>query len=152
MSEPSGTGSAGPETKKRPWIKWVALGCSGLIVVVAALVFFTTMAVKRATAGPEKVVHEFLAAAGQGDYAAAHDYFSAPLKQVQPLDEFAAAAKANAMFFQIKDTTFSNRSIDMKGAKFSGTVTLVTGTEVPASFALVRENSKWKLLSYHIGS
>lgn len=152
MSEPSAGGAVGPETKRRSWGKWIALGCGGLIVAVAVLALLVTFVVKRATAGPEQVVHEFLAAAARGDYQTAHDYFSAPLKQVQPLDKFTAAAKSHPMFFKVKDTTFSQRSVDMTGAKLSGTVTLEAGTEVPASFALVRENGKWKLISYHIGS
>jgi hypothetical protein len=40
----------------------------------------------------------------------------------------------------------------MQGAKLAGTLTLGSGTEVPCSFQLVRENDLWKLISYNIGS
>jgi hypothetical protein len=136
----------------KPWVKWVALGCGALLVIAALFAAGGYFLFKKATAGPEEVVQGFLEAAGGGDYATAHGYFSAPLQQMQPYDQFAAMAEANAMFFQVTETTFNNRSVDMNGAELSGTVTLTTGTEVPASFRLVKENGAWKLLAYEIGS
>jgi Domain of unknown function (DUF4878) len=141
-----------PPPAKRPWLKWVALGCVGLIVIIGCFVGVTFFVVKKATAGPEKAVKEFLAAAGAGDYAHAHSYFSAPLKEQQPLDKFTADAESHASMFKVKDTTFNNRSVNTTGAELSGTVTLEAGTQVPASFHLVQENDEWKLLSYHIGT
>jgi hypothetical protein len=132
--------------------KKIALGCVGAAIVVALLAVILTVVVKKATAGPEAVVKEFLAAAAAGDYAKAHSYFSAPLKQVQPLAQFQAAASARSSFFQVKDTTFSERSVNTSGASLSGSVTLTSGTQVPASFKLVRENGAWKLIGYNIGS
>lgn len=151
MAEPI-AGGAGTSAPKKSWVKWVVLGCVGLVVLAAAFAGVLFYVVKAATAGPEQVVQDFLAAAGRGDYAAAHACFSAPLQAAQPLAEFSAAAEANAMFFKVKETSFSQRSIDQDGAEFSGTVTLETGTEVPASFELVRENGDWKLIAYHLGS
>jgi hypothetical protein len=141
-----------PSSSSKSWVKWVALGCGGLLVVSVAVIAGIFLIVKKATAGPEEVVHAFLAAAGAGDYATAHDHFSAPLKEAQPLEEFTASAEANPMFFKVAETTFSNRSIDTAGAELSGTATLEVGTVVPASFKLVRENGEWKLISYQIGS
>ena len=138
--------------KKTSTGKKIALGCGGAAIVAALLAVVLTVVVKKATAGPEAVVKEFLAAAAAGDYAKAHSYFSAPLQQVQPLSEFQAAARARSSFFQVKDTTFSQRSIDTSGAQLSGSVTLTSGTQVPASFKLVRENGAWKLIGYNIGS
>ena len=100
----------------------------------------------------EEAVQGFIAAARSGDYQKAHDYFSVPLKEVQPYEDFVAAAEQNSSFFKITDTSFTNRSIDMNGAEFSGNVTLESGTTVPAQFELVRENDQWKLISYNIGS
>jgi hypothetical protein len=132
--------------------KKIAIGCAGAAIVVALLAVILTVVVKKATAGPEAVVHEFLAAAAAGDYPKAHSFFSAPLQQVQPLAQFQAAASARSSFFQVKDTTFNERSIDTSGARLSGSVTLSTGTKIPASFRLVKENGAWKLLGYNIGS
>lgn len=138
---------------KKSKMKRLALICGSVIIALAAFVLVMTQVVKFATAGPEAVVHTFLAAGGAGNYAAAYACFSAPLKQVQSFEEFSGQAQANSMFFKVKDTTFSSRSIDTtSGAELAGSVTLESGTQVPASFKLVRENGQWKLLSYHIGS
>lgn len=136
----------------RAWIKWTALGCGGLLLVVALFVTLLVLGVRSATAGPEAVVLEFLDAAGRGDYAAAHAHFSQPLKDVQPLEEFSASAAANPALFDVVDTTFNDRSVDMASATLAGTVTLRAGTKLPASFKLVEENDSWKLIAYHIGS
>lgn len=138
--------------RKGGWIKWVALGCFGLILLAALLGGGIWWGVMKATEGPETVAKEFLAAAAAGDYEKAHDYFSAPLKEVQPLEQFRAAASSQASLFAVTDTTFSNRSVDTSGAELEGTVTLESGTELPATFKLVKENGEWKLLAYHLGS
>jgi hypothetical protein len=117
--------------------------------ILGIVIFFV---VQRMTAEPEQVARDFIAQAGAGDYAAAHAHFSAPLKQVQPLESFAAEAQANAMFFKVTDMSFNQRSVDQAGAELAGVATLESGTEVPVSFKLVREKGSWKLLGYHIGS
>jgi hypothetical protein len=117
--------------------------------VLGGGIFFV---VRTMTAGPEKTAQSFCAAAAAGDYARAHDHFAVPLKESQPLDVFTAAVQANPSLFRIADTSFTERSIDMAGAKLAGTATLESGTTVPVSFTLVRENDEWKLMGYNIGS
>ena len=146
------TPQAPPPPPKRGWVKWVVLGCVGILIIIALIFGGIFYGVTKATEGPEKAVREFLAAAAAGDYAAAHNYFSAPLKQVQPYEDFANAVRSQPQFFDIATTSFTNRSIDQNGAQLSGKVTLKSGTEVPATFQLVRENDQWKLISYNIGS
>jgi hypothetical protein len=130
----------------------VALGCGVLIVLAACFAALMFFMVKKATAGPEAVVHDFLAAAASGDYARAHNYFSAPLKEAQPLETFRQAAQQQAFMFKVKDTTFNTRSVDLEGALLAGSLTLESGTSVPASFKLVKENGEWRLIAYHIGA
>jgi len=147
---PDGTQQA--PSPRRKWVKWLFAGCAVMILLscgAAALVWFGVM---KATSGPEEASREFLAAAAAGDYEAAHAYFSAPLKQEQPYEEFANSARANPQFFEITHTSFSNRSIDTSGAELSGTVTLKNGSKLPVSLKLVKENEQWKLLGYNIGS
>jgi len=147
------TDSSDPQTKKtRPWLHWIFIGCGGLIALFVVFIAVILLVVKQATAEPEKVVQTFLSEAAAGNLEAAHDCFSAPLKEAQPFDRFAAGVNANQHLFDITDTSFSSRSVDMSGAEFEGTVTLESGTEVPCSFKLVRENDTWKLISYNIGS
>lgn len=141
-----------PAPAKRSWLKWLGIGCGLLVILIVCFVAVTFLVVKKATAGPEAVVHDFLAAAAAGDYARAHSYFSAPLKEEQPLDKFEEAAQAQASMFKVKDTTFNNRSVDLNGAQLSGTLTLESGTQVPASFKLVKENDQWRLIAYHLGA
>ncbi len=143
--------SAQPQ-KKRPWLRWVLLGCGGAVALLVIFVVVLLFVVKQATAAPEEVVQTFLAEIAAGNLEAAHDCFSAPLKEVQPFEQFAAGVNANRHLFDVADTSFTNRSVDMSGAEFAGTVTLESGTEVPCSFKLVREKETWKLISYNIGS
>lgn len=137
---------------KRSWVKWVMLGCLTLFVggIAAGALFW--MFITKMTAGPEKVVKEFLSAAAAGDYVAAHGHFSSPLKAEQPLADFTSSAQENAQYFEITHTSFSSRSVDTAGADLSGTVTLKSGSKLPATFKLIKENEQWKLLAYHIGS
>ncbi|MEX0734497.1 MAG: hypothetical protein WDZ66_11615 [Steroidobacteraceae bacterium] len=143
--------SVGETPRKSPLRRWALV--LGSVVLGAAIlggvIFFVVL---RMTAEPEQVVRDFLAQAAAGDYAAAHAHFSEPLKQVQSLEPFSAAVQANSMFFQATDLSFNQRSIDQAGAELAGTVTLESGTVVPANFSLVREGESWKLIKYHIGS
>ena len=136
----------------KPWLKWLLIGCGGLLAVIIILAVALFFIVKQATAEPEKVVQTFLTEATAGNLEAAHDCFSAPLKEAQPFDQFAAGVNANRHLFDVADTSFTSRSVDMNGAEFEGTLTLESGTEVPCSFKLVRENEAWKLIAYNIGS
>lgn len=141
-----------PVPSNRGWIKWVVLGCATLLLAAVGAGVLFWMFMMKMTAGPEKVAKEFLSAAAAGDYVAAHGHFSAPLKAEQPLEEFTTSARENAQYFDITHTSFSNRSVDAAGAELSGTVTLKSGSKLPATFKLIKENEQWKLLAYHIGS
>lgn len=135
----------------RPWVKYVAMGCGGLLLLVATGIAVIFFAVGRLTAAPEQVVRDFLAATTRGDFAEAHAHFAAPLKDTQPLAALEAAARETPSIFTVADLSFSDRSIDMKGATLAGTATLVAGTQVPVSFTLVREQDTWRLLAYRLG-
>ena len=150
MSTANGSTTSSPPRKSR--IGRLGRRAGIALAVIVALVLGITQVVRMATAGPEKVVHHFLAAVASGDYATAYGDFSAPLKEEQPLDAFTAVARQNATLLRVKETTFNNRSIDNDGAELAGSVTLESGTRVPASFRLVEESGQWKLLGYHIGS
>ena len=153
---PPGYGSPAPPAPPPSflpgWAKWLGLGCGALLLLGAVIGTVVTLVVQRATAGPEQTVQAFLAAAAAGDFQAAHAYFAEALKTAQPYEQFSSVAGANQQLFAVADTTFNNRSVDLAGAKLSGTVRLASGAEMPASFELVRENGEWRLVSYQIGS
>jgi len=141
-----------PPSPLPTWARLLGVGC-GAVLLFAAVVGTTALAVvNRASAGPEETIQAFLAAAGAGDWATAHAQFSEPLKQVQPLEQFSTIAAANQHLFQVQDTTFNNRSVNPAGAELSGSVTLTDGSQLPASFKLVKEEGGWRLISYQIGS
>ncbi len=138
--------------EKQNWLKWVAIGCGAVILLGVTIGVGVYFVVRGATAGPEAVAKQFLAAAGAGDADRAYGFFAAPLKEEQPLESFREAVASNPTLFAVVDTSFSERSIDNAGAKLSGTATLKAGTKVPISFSLAKENDSWKLLAYHIGA
>ena len=148
-----GAGQQGSTPETRPWLKNVRIGCGRLIVVLVAVIAVVFFTVGRLTAEPERVATGFLRAAAAGDYAKAHDSFSVPLKESQPLDAFTARVRATPSMFDVTDISFSGRSIDASsGATLEGTATLRSGTRVPISFSVVQENGGWKLLAYSIGA
>lgn len=105
-----------------------------------------------------EVVESFLALVAQGDYEGAHDLFSRPLKQAQPYETFEAVVRNNAGLFQAKEIRLK-KSAGEAGPSYRGTLFVESvsgemraGAEVPASFDLVREGGRWRLIGYNIGS
>jgi hypothetical protein len=152
IPDSAGSAASGHDERKTPWVRWVLIGCSGLLAIIILFVLALLLFVKQATKGPEEVVQTFLAEAASGRLEAAHECFSAPLKEVQPFEQFAAGVRANQHLFDVADTSFTERSVDLQGAKLAGTLTLASGTEVACSFQLARENDAWKLIAYNIGA
>jgi hypothetical protein len=133
------------------WIFWAAGGCGCLLVGVVVLVAAIFFGVKTLTAEPEKVVSEFLAAAGRGDGPAAYAHFSEALVAAQSYDEFAANVMNSPHLFQVTDLSYNSRNVDLEGAHLKGTATLQNGAEVAVSFDLIKEGETWKVLNYQIG-
>jgi hypothetical protein len=152
VPESPATYSAAPPPRKGGWLKWVVLGCFGLILLAGLFGGGIWWGIMKATQGPERVAEAFLAAAAAGDYEKAHSHFSAPLKEVQPLEQFREIASEQPTLFAVADTSFTSRSLNSGTAELEGTVTLEAGTKLPATFKLVKENGDWKLLAYHLGS
>src|SRR5262245_44100371 len=115
-------------SQQRSWGKWIAIGCGSLLALAIVVVAGIFLVVTLLTAGPEEAARDFCAAAAAGNYQRAHDHCSVPLKESQSLDVFTAAVKSNPSLFDIADTTFTDRSIDLAGAKLAGTATLKSGT------------------------
>ena len=137
MTDQQFSDSPGSQTKNaRPWFRWVLIGCVSLIALFIVLIVVILLVVQQATAAPEEVVQTFLAEISAKNLEAAHDCFSAPLKEVQPFDKFAAGVEANQHLFDITDTSFNNRSVDMAGAEFDdGSAQHVTVYRLPGGSA-----------------
>lgn len=134
------------------WFRWVAIGFGLFVlidVVILALVFSF---LHRETADPQAVVEDFLAVTGDGDWPAAHGSFAASLRDRQPLELFTVVASSNADLFAVETTTFHVRSVGEYDAELSGVLRLRSGTNVPARFALAREDKAWKLTAWEIAS
>ena len=134
------------------WARLLGVGCGALLLLAAVIGTTVLAVVNRASAGPEETVQTFLAAAAAGDWTTAHAQFAAGLKEAQPYDQFSTIGAENQRFFQVQDTTFNNRSVNPAGAELSGSVTLADGSQLPASFKLVKEEGEWRLISYQIGN
>ncbi len=141
-----------PPSPLPTWARLLGVGC-GAVLLLATIAGTTALAVlNRASAGPEETVQTFLAAAAAGDWATAHAQFSAGLKEAQSFEDFSTIGAANQHLFQVQDTTFNHRTVNPAGAELSGSVTLTDGSQLPASFKLVKEEGGWRLISYQIGS
>ena len=147
---PTSTQQPAP-AKKRKWIAFGLVGCVLLLIMMGGCFAAVWFGVKAATEDAEAVVGEFLSAAEAGDYERAHGYFSVPLKEVQPLDEFEATVRQNSTLFEVEELSFNSRSRDQAGVRFEGTARLKSGTTIPVSFVLAQENEQWKLLSWNLG-
>jgi hypothetical protein len=139
---------AGKSGKRR-----FALGCGCLllaVLVIGAVFYFVLQA---GTADAEAAVKSFLDAAGRGEVQQAYDHFSKPLKESQDFYTFSAKVGDYQPLFQVKETTFNDRSIDTSSVKLSGTLTLESGVEVPCSFQLIEEDDgQWRLIAYSISN
>jgi hypothetical protein len=134
------------------WGRKVGIGCGVAVVVIVGLIVAIFFVVKTLTAGPEQVARQFLDAASAGNYAKAHDCFSAPLKERQSLQALTDAASAQKSLFAVTGFSLNERSINTGTAKLAGTATLRSGTVVPVSFEFVQEGGAWKIIAYHIGA
>jgi len=136
------------------WGAVILGGCGCLVFAIGALLvvgYFGFSKFQAAMEAPRATVDEFLSAAGTGDVETAHSYFSNALKEVHPLESFREEVERNPGLFQVVDSTFTEQSRDLAKATFIGTLTLESGSEVPARFVLIEEEGDWKLIEYKIG-
>lgn len=147
------TGPAAPPPAGKSGAKRFVLGCGCLLLtaIVVGVIFF--FALKAGTADAEAAVKSFLDAAGRGEVQQAYDHFSKPLKESQDFYTFSAKVGDYQPLFQVKETTFNDRSIDTTSVKLAGTLTLESGVEVPCSFQLIEEaDGQWRLIAYSISN
>ncbi|MBX3467489.1 MAG: hypothetical protein KF878_11410 [Planctomycetes bacterium] len=145
---PRGGGSA-------KWIVAACCGCMALAMLVAGLgggaLFFK---IRETLAGYEAEAMTFLEKAASGDVEGAYGHFSAGLRSVQSLEEFAATVEANPDLFQAASVDLNSVNVDgMTGiSRVKGTVTSRSGVTRHCVFAFVEEDGQRRLIEYSISN
>jgi hypothetical protein len=136
---------------KLPWIIGGCCGCALLVIIgIVALGGLTAFGVMKATEPAATVSREFLAKAGSGDVAGAHDLFHPELKKALPLEELKAMVEQHPDVFKVTDSTFSSRVMEGGMVKLKGTIVTSKGETKNCLFHLVPDNGKWLLIKFQL--
>lgn len=139
-------------------LKWVLGGCGCLLLLagigVAAMIALGVGIggmVASQTEPAAKVAREFLARAGAGDVAGAHATFHERLKEKVPEEQLAEMMESHPELFDVKDSTFNNRSLKDGVARLQGTVVNQEGRTLNCLFKAVEERpGTWRLTAFNI--
>ncbi len=127
-------------------IAGVALLCCVGVVAFRALLGGGAFAAFRVTAGPRNATTGYYEAVKAQDWAQAHSYLSAPLRQTTTQ----AALQAN---WQLRERTsgridrfsVTNTNITNNTATVTGTLRYQSGREEPRTVLLIKEGGDWKI-------
>jgi hypothetical protein len=135
---PAGAASA---KKGRSPLVWVAVGCCGCLLLIAALMAVIGGGVYVSTKGAADAAHAWIADVRQGGAAAGAVHLSSGYRsQVSS----AATAAVTAAIQQSSDATFYQRSIENDRAIMKGVLT-GGGSTQPITVHLVKEGGVWKV-------
>ncbi|WP_128892602.1 hypothetical protein [Erythrobacter sp. HKB08] len=123
----------------KTWHK-VVLGIGAGIAVIALLVG----AIFWATSGVTDAADEFFAAAGEGDYEAAHALTSKDLQRTLSAEGLQQYLERNGLD-EVTDTSWSSRSIENDIGTVEGSVTTASGAKIPITLSLVKEGEDWRI-------
>jgi hypothetical protein len=142
---PQMPGGAPPAKKGKSPLFWVAIGCCGCLLLVAALAGVIGGGVFMATKGAADATHAWLGQVRQGQSAEA-GMTEAYRSRLGP-EELEAVTRAIA---QSKDATFFQRSVDNDRATMTG---MLTGgpSPQPVVVKLLKEGGTWKIDDVTIG-
>jgi hypothetical protein len=132
---------AAPAKKGRSPLVWVAAGCCGCLLLIAALMAVIGGGVYVSTKGAADAAHAWIADVRQGGAAAGAPHLSAGY-QSQVSGE--ANAAVTAAIQQSSDATFYQRSIENDRAVMKGVLT-GGGSTQPITVHLVKEGGAWKV-------
>ena len=120
---------------------WVAVGCCGCLLLIAALMAVIGGGVYVSTKGAADPAHALIADVRQGGAAAAAVHLTSGYRsQVSS----AATATVTAAIQQSSDATFYQRSIENDRAIMKGVLT-GGGSTQPITVHLVKEGGVWKV-------
>ena len=120
---------------------WVAVGCCGCLLLIAALIGVIGGGVYVSTKGAADAAHAWIADVRQGGTAAGSTHLSSGFSN-QVSDESNAAVTAAIQ--QSSDATFYQRSIENDRAVMKGVLT-GGGSTQPITVHLVKEGGAWKV-------
>ena len=142
---PDGGVVAGPAKKKMALWKKILIGVVAFFVLVIGSAFFLT-------SGLVEPIDRQLAAIKAGNIKAAYSETSIAFQKSNSLERFAGFVKANPALAQVKDRTFTKRSVEGSSGKVTGTLETADGSVIPIEYQLVKESGAWRILSIHLGT
>lgn len=122
-------------------------GCLLALLVGAALIGGIIFVAFQATKGVVKGADDFLALVGQGKLDEAYASTSAGLRKAQDRQTFERQVKTLGLD-GYASSTWNSRSVENEVGKVEGTVETRSGTKVPLTMQLVKEDGTWKVLSF----
>ncbi len=141
---PAGAAAA---KKGRSPIVWVAVGCCGCLLLVAALIAVIGGGAYVASKGAADAAHAWIAEVRQGGGSAGAPYLSSGYSSQVSQETNAAIIAA---IQQSTDATFLQRSIENDRAVLRGVLT-GGGSTQPLTVHLVKEDGVWKVDSVALG-
>ena len=144
---PQMPGGAPPPKKGRSPLFWVAIGCCGCLLIVAALAGVIGGGVFMATKGAADAAHAWLGHVRQGQTEEVAAGMTEAYRSRPTAEEVEAVTSAIG---QSKDATFLSRSVDNDRATLTGVLTGGASPQ-PVVIKLVKEGGTWKIDDVTIG-
>lgn len=144
---PQMPGGAPPAKKGKSPLFWVAIGCCGCLLLVAALAGVIGGGVFMATKGAADATHAWLGQVRQGQMDAAAAGMTDEYRSRLTADELEAVTSVIA---QSKDATFPSRSVDNDRATMTGVLTGGAAPQ-PVVIRLVKQGGAWKVDQVTLG-
>jgi hypothetical protein len=144
---PQMPGGAPPAKKGKSPLFWVAIGCCGCLLLVAALAGVIGGGVFMATKGAADATHAWLGQVRQGQMDAAAAGMTDEYRSRLTPDELEAVTSVIA---QSKDASLPSRSVDNEKATMTGVLT-GGGAPRPVVIRLVKQGGAWKVDDVKLG-
>jgi hypothetical protein len=144
---PQMSGGAPPAKKGKGPIFWIAIGCCGCLLLVAALAGVIGGGVFMATKGAADATHAWLGQVRQGQMDAAAAGMTDEYRSRLTADELEAITSSVALS---KDATFPSRSVDNDRATMTGVLTGGAAPQ-PVVIRLVKQDDAWKVDDVTLG-
>jgi hypothetical protein len=140
-------GGAAPAKKGKSPFFWIAIGCCGCLLAVAALAAVIGGGVFMTTKGAADAAHAWLADVRESKTQAMEEGLSRAYRARLGQEDLAAL---EARIKASQDATFLRRSVDGDRARLSGVLT-GSGSTQPVVIRLVKEDGDWKIDDVHFG-